>query len=556
MAKNLVVAMVQVALICMAERARATSTCPHFQRATLSEMVRGHAKPHVRHVIFTARDHREPGDPSELSRDPDPEPDEFASWKVEPTTAPSVRCRYYLLPSYDSDADQDAGAAAAAAAVDGDDGEAGGGGGGGAGDGGSPDPTDPGDEEARRKRILLLKERLARAGFNATLPTTILIHGYRVSGTEPDWIEGIAAAVLEASQGRMNVIAVDWIKGASSSYSRAVRYARTAAATATTALVRDLTVGAREKSLHLVGASLGAHVAGFVGQSFQGRLGRITALDPAGPKFSQADPAERLDSSDAAFVDVVHTDGDKFGIRRTLGHVDFYVNGGEDQPGCPKTTLTGGFTEDMESPVICDHMRAVRLWLSSLRSACELRAFPCDSAAALAAGRCLECRTERTASCPRLGLHSADGVCAMSDSESIVLHMNTAKAPPYCVTYYLAQVESRDPVVRGSLFVRLHANRSLTEEVAVVPTSRNFMEGRSAMRLLFVEGLPGPLVAVTFRFRGPSFRRLFISYRLHIARLVLSPWPIRNGESYCTYNVSVQDGAPALAPLEPCNLQR
>ncbi|XP_078464211.1 phospholipase A1 member A-like [Lampetra planeri] len=391
--------------------------------------------------------------------------------------------------------------------------------------------------------------------------TFVLIHGYSVGGVEPRpiWLDEMVSELLAATPDTpgTNIIAVDWNRGATNWYPLAVQKTREAgriiANMITTLMVQR---GVRAERVHLVGVSLGAHVAGFTGSYFSGRIAKITALDPAGPKFSQADPAERLDSSDAAFVDVVHTDGDKFGIRRTLGHVDFYVNGGEDQPGCPKTTLTGGFTEDMESPVICDHMRAVRLWLSSLRSACELRAFPCDSAAALAAGRCLECRTERTASCPRLGLHSADGVCAMSDSESIVLHMNTAKAPPYCVTYYLAQVESRDPVVRGSLFVRLHANRSLTEEVAVVPTSRNFMEGRSAMRLLFVEGLPGPLVAVTFRFRGPSFRRLFISYRLHIARLVLSPWPIRNGESYCTYNVSVQDGAPALAPLEPCNLQR
>jgi len=32
-------------------------------------------------------------------------------------------------------------------------------------------------------------------------------------------------------------------------------------------------------------------------------------LDPAGPYFENTDPKVRLDSTDALFVDVIHTDG-------------------------------------------------------------------------------------------------------------------------------------------------------------------------------------------------------------------------------------------------------
>lgn len=62
-------------------------------------------------------------------------------------------------------------------------------------------------------------------------------------------------------------------------------------------------------------------------------------LDPADPYFQGTDVRVRLDPSDAAFVDVIHTDGSNilqlgFGTMQQMGHVDFYPNGGVHQPGC------------------------------------------------------------------------------------------------------------------------------------------------------------------------------------------------------------------------------
>lgn len=69
-------------------------------------------------------------------------------------------------------------------------------------------------------------------------------------------------------------------------------------------------------------------------------MARISGLDPAGPLFQGKHEAVRLDQNDAKFVDVIHTNtevalGVGFGSSESSGHLDFYVNGGQEQPGCP-----------------------------------------------------------------------------------------------------------------------------------------------------------------------------------------------------------------------------
>lgn len=60
------------------------------------------------------------------------------------------------------------------------------------------------------------------------------------------------------------------------------------------------------------------------------------SLNPAGPLFDVNNPAQRLDSTDGEYVEVIHTETTSFGIGAPIGHANFYINGGFNQPGCTR----------------------------------------------------------------------------------------------------------------------------------------------------------------------------------------------------------------------------
>lgn len=85
---------------------------------------------------------------------------------------------------------------------------------------------------------------------------------------------------------------------------------------------------------------MGGQIAGLVGKqiftSTSKKVGKIIALDPAGPLFSIRSEKNRLTPNDAEIVEAIHTDK-TLGFYQNVGHVDFYVNPNKNaQPGCEK----------------------------------------------------------------------------------------------------------------------------------------------------------------------------------------------------------------------------
>lgn len=85
---------------------------------------------------------------------------------------------------------------------------------------------------------------------------------------------------------------------------------------------------------------MGAQISGLIGRRVirlsngRHKIPRITGLDPGqiAPLFGLI--IANLNADDAEFVDVIHAETKSFGSLETVGHANFWVNGGILQPMC------------------------------------------------------------------------------------------------------------------------------------------------------------------------------------------------------------------------------
>uniref|UniRef100_A0A3B4BH68 Phospholipase A1 member A n=1 Tax=Periophthalmus magnuspinnatus TaxID=409849 RepID=A0A3B4BH68_9GOBI len=269
--------------------------------------------------------------------------------------------------------------------------------------------------------------------FNTSLKSKVIVHGYRAMGSKPSWVIDLAQALLRAED--VNVLIVDWVYGASFAYNLVVESYKEVAVQISVLINQLQKQGSKLESFHFIGVSLGAHVSGFVGTLFEGKIGRITALDPAGPMFKRADTFDRLDPSDAQFVDVIHTDSDYFGISIPVGHVDFFLNGGNDQTGCARSKFAS-----MYGYVICDHMRALHVYMSALNGSCALTALPCTSYEDFLLGQCVDCNVFK-GTCPVIGLSENSGISVSPVPKEQKVFLITSSSAPFCAHHILVELE-------------------------------------------------------------------------------------------------------------------
>jgi hypothetical protein len=216
---------------------------------------------------------------------------------------------------------------------------------------------------------------LADTNFVATSPTKIIVHGYN-SDMQLDYLVIMRNEYLR--KGSYNLIAVDWHRLAMAPcYPVAVHNVPHVGDCLAQLVQRLRDYGATD--IHVIGFSLGAHVPAFTANALRPyQLTRITGLDPAMPLFITVDKDEKLDASDAEFVDVLHTNAFIQGKIEPSGHIDFYMNGGISQPGC----------WEHGNPFGCSHHRSTEYFAESINTKVGFWGWPCSGFLAYLLGLC------------------------------------------------------------------------------------------------------------------------------------------------------------------------
>jgi len=242
--------------------------------------------------------------------------------------------------------------------------------------------------------------------YNPANRTIVIVHGYTDSYDEMNWNGDMKDFILNIQNqvgGQIhgwchkNVIGVDWRAGAQKPlYFQAVANTPIVGAIIAQFIQRLIRLypeaNNTPNNFTIVGQSLGAHVAGFVGKNLTGggvKLRNIIGLDPAGPAFTEIPNSHRLGPSDASMVVVIHTDGgdaaNSFGFSAPLGHYDFYPNGGSQQPGCEKqrsitNVLLDGLFPGLMDMIACNHRRATQFVQTneSLYTTAQSMAYACS----------------------------------------------------------------------------------------------------------------------------------------------------------------------------------
>ncbi|CAF4904967.1 unnamed protein product [Pieris macdunnoughi] len=171
-----------------------------------------------------------------------------------------------------------------------------------------------------------------------------------------------------------NVLISETLTVLSRHYPKSVRLSRAVGLKIGELLVKLVDNGLDVANLELVGMSIGAHVISYAAKHLIAVRGKkafkLTGLDPAGPCFRNQPPDEIFSSQDAERVSAIHTNIDVFGMSRAFGQVDFYVNGGEFQPGA---------LPDPVCLAVCSHIKALEYYTHILQYPRSFIGVKCDS---------------------------------------------------------------------------------------------------------------------------------------------------------------------------------
>ncbi|XP_068209497.1 pancreatic triacylglycerol lipase-like isoform X3 [Palaemon carinicauda] len=254
---------------------------------------------------------------------------------------------------------------------------------------------------------------IAVSHFRFGKDVKILTHGYLEHG-DKRWLKKMVQEYLAYDD--HNVIVLDWLSGSGPPYTQTVANIRLIGSIVGRFILdlRDF-FGVSPARVHIIGHSLGAHLAGYTGEYLKtqdAKLGRITGLGMASP----------------------------------VGHFDFYPNGGVKMPGCGQHFIDSVAMEQGNIPyglrrfIGCNHIRSYEYFTESINSACPFLSIRCASWEAYWKGFCWQCGDD-WAKCARMGAH-ADSYLnyTVPGSVNMKMYLITGPESPFCTFHHRISV--------------------------------------------------------------------------------------------------------------------
>lgn len=377
-----------------------------------------------------------------------------------------------------------------------------------------------------------------------------ICHGYLDNGNKT-WVLRLMKELLIREDS--NVIVVNWLGGASPPYTQAVANTRLVGAMTARLAAQLVEIGGIPAAkMHAIGHSLGAYISGYIGYNLRVQyhhiLGRITGLDPAEPHFSNTSPMVRLDPTDAAFVTAIHTDCNPFisggfGIAQPVGHIDFYPNGGRNQPGCNEGVLNfidlerGSLVRGFKRFLGCNHIRSYEYFIESINTVCPFLSVPCSSWERFQEGSCFDCVNQY---CPRFGFDAQPGNYRVST------YLMTGSTKPFCKAHYRVTInisKTNESMVHGGevgmFAVRvIGANDKTTEKMKLSPNSKYYEPGSTHTIVLPGDAVGKPeTVELTWEYQtwvfNPFTWRLLHKPRVYVDSVTVDNLEFSRGITVC-----------------------
>ncbi|XP_013791219.1 inactive pancreatic lipase-related protein 1-like [Limulus polyphemus] len=215
----------------------------------------------------------------------------------------------------------------------------------------------------------------------------------------------------------------------------------------------------------------------------------------------------RLDRGDADFVDVIHTDSIVgLGTTEAIGHIDFYPNGGDHQPGCVIQPISTLFTEGVEQGVrrlfACDHLRSIDYYIEAMdNEKCTPVGVACESWKKYSDGECSDCG-DTGQKCIMVGPQAETFREFKNDKKGKKFFFKTAPTKPYCMYDYQVQVTLAKPedssTQRGKLYVTIEGEDD-DLSIRLSERSEELEPGEQYSYLVSTKKNPGPIETVKFK---------------------------------------------------------